>query len=146
MNVERQVHIAETIEGFLTVGKETGDCITWNRRWCVLQQSKIKYWNYPCETDTSPPLEVIDLTLCGNSEIASAPRSICARPKTFLIEIIKDTDQLPCYENCFRRFLSADSNKDKKNWENKLNSVISFLRNWNFMKVSLDFRKYKNFS
>lgn len=140
MNVESEVHITETTEGFLTIGKETGGCITWNRRWCVLQQHELKYWNYPCDTDTSEPLEVIDLTLCATSVIGSADRKMCARPRTLFIETIKNIDQSPTSDNRIQRFLSADSNNDKKNWENKLNSVISFLRNWNRMKVSFNFR------
>lgn len=134
MNVK--VTITEEIDGFLTIGTESGGLITWNRRWCSLKEAKLRYWNYPYEMDNKAPLEVIDLNSCVNAAVGTAERSVCARPRTLLLLLEFESKDKNKMNDVLvvKRFLSTDKLKEKKDWESKLNSVISTLYSWKCMK------------
>lgn len=125
--VTSRIDLNVKISGFLTVGVENDQsCTIWNRRWCVLENSNLKYWNYPSEEATLP-LGIVDLSYCIEQRIALADRSFCARPRTLLVS-------LNCNNTLKRYLLSTDSAKDLKMWEKELNFIIRSLTTWNCMK------------
>lgn len=46
----------------------------------------LMFWNYPCDQEDKEPLATIDLAMCISSEIGTVDRSLCAKPRTLLIE------------------------------------------------------------
>lgn len=124
--ITSNVNLDVRISGFLTVGIENEQsCTIWNRRWCVLENRNLSYWNYPSE-EAGCPLGVVDLTFCIEQKIRLADRTSCARSKTLLVPI-KSGDTVKKY------LLSADSGKDVEMWEKELNFVIKNLTTWNCM-------------
>lgn len=124
MEQESRINVSETMEGFLNVGTKMGQCITWDKRWCVLDHTLLKIWNDPADVDVTP-LFKIDLSVAGTT-ISAADRSICPRPRTLLLE--KPNVRLS--DKSRRLFLSADTMKEYKDWEEKFNSVLLTLREW----------------
>lgn len=126
VKINSNILLDVNISGFLTVGIENEQsCTLWSRRWCVLDNSNLKYWNYPSE-ETSPPLGIVDLTYCLEQKITIADRSSCARPRTLLIPI-KSNSTVKKY------MLSADTTKDMEMWEKELNFVLRSLTTWSCM-------------
>lgn len=120
------VYLDVKIRGFLTVGIENEQsCTIWNRRWCVLENSSLKYWNYPSE-ENAPALGIVDLSYCIEQKIAVADRSSCARSRTLFLPI-KNGNSIKKY------LLAADTTKDMVMWEKELNFVVRSLTTWNCM-------------
>ncbi|GJQ87888.1 hypothetical protein Trydic_g1157 [Trypoxylus dichotomus] len=126
-DIESFIDIKEHFSGFLHVGAQTNsDFVSWNRRWCTLNDTELLLWTDPIESGN--PVDIIDLKTCINSWISVVERSICARPKTLLLETRNANRQI------IRYLLNADTFEDMKKWENVLNSVVSALRTWNCIK------------
>lgn len=111
----------------MTVGIENENtCTLWNRRWCVLENGQIKYWNYPSEESTQP-LSCIDLSDCIVQQIMLADRSACARPRTLFLPVK--------LEGHIRKYLfSADNTSEMEIWETEMNFVLRCLITWKCMK------------
>ena len=78
----------------------------WHRRWVVLEGNTLSFWKYPeneramgkLSTNNillklclmipffSDPIGRIDLGACVTSEVSIAPREICSRMHTFMLE------------------------------------------------------------
>lgn len=141
-NIETQVKIEESFKGFLTIGIETrSTVIRWDRRFCLLDGRYLKYWNYPQEEENGvAPMEVLNLEKCTIGVVNVAERHICARPRTLLLEIYKHTG---IYTTILKRFLSADTIKEMKMWQTKINAIVSTLRNWGETRTPIGcFNKY----
>ncbi|XP_001601636.1 uncharacterized protein LOC100117378 [Nasonia vitripennis] len=128
--------------GFLTHGDEAGGLTAWNRRWCVLKGHNLLFWNYPREQECKPPLYSIDLVKCVSRRIGLIDRSLCAKPRTLLIEtsrsrnaIDRDSIFVECRSTCtvVRHLLSCDTYQDLMEWQSKLNHVASALREWSII-------------
>lgn len=78
-------------------------------------------------TAAKPPVEVLDLAKCATGLVNLAERSICARPRTLLLEIYKETG---LYRIVTKHFLSVDTMGEMKIWQQKLNAIVLSLRNW----------------
>lgn len=138
MNVNSYINIRQSMEGFLNVGAETGGFITWNRMWCSLRGSELKYFNYPDEIETGIPLGMVDLRTSASGMIKKANRSMCPKPRTLLLEtvnlqadVIADADEVPVV---IRYFLSADTAIEMRSWEDALNSILLSLTKWKCME------------
>ncbi|OXU31558.1 hypothetical protein TSAR_007398 [Trichomalopsis sarcophagae] len=128
--------------GFLTYGDEAGGMTAWNRRWCVLKGHNLLFWNYPREQECKPPLYSIDLDKCVSRHIGLISRSLCAKPRTLLIEtsrsrnaIDRDSIFVECRSTCtvVRHLLSCDTFQDLIEWQSKLNHVTTALREWSII-------------
>nr|XP_023018130.1 anillin-like protein 1 isoform X1 [Leptinotarsa decemlineata]XP_023018131.1 anillin-like protein 1 isoform X1 [Leptinotarsa decemlineata]XP_023018132.1 anillin-like protein 1 isoform X1 [Leptinotarsa decemlineata]XP_023018133.1 anillin-like protein 1 isoform X1 [Leptinotarsa decemlineata] len=125
--IDHAYHLTNKTSGFLTIGIENEQLFTtWNRRWCLLEGSDFKYWNYPSE-EIAAPLGNINLCFSKAQKVIPADRTICARPRTLMIPIQNDTSEK-------RYLLSADTIEGLKMWENELNFVIKSLMIWNGME------------
>lgn len=137
--LSRKIKISLIHSGFLTHGDEAGGLAAWNRRWCVLDGSCMKFWNYPQEHDLRSPLLIIDLTRCTTNEVQVVDRTICARPRTLMFKTIRERvsrDENSMFLECrcsytvVRHLLSCDTIHDMMEWSSKLNYVLSILSNW----------------
>ncbi|XP_012272000.1 anillin-like isoform X2 [Orussus abietinus] len=134
-----ELDLTITHSGFLTHGDEAGGLAVWNRRWCVLQGHSLMFWNYPPDEETKSPLLTIDLKHCISDKITIAERTICAKPRTLLIETARRRDasdrnsmMMECRSSLtiVRNLLSCDDTNDLMKWMTKFNHVISALREW----------------
>ncbi|KAI4479399.1 hypothetical protein M0804_011184 [Polistes exclamans] len=137
--LSRKIKISLIHSGFLTHGDEAGGLAAWNRRWCILDGSCMKFWNYPQEHDLRSPLLIIDLTRCTTNEVQVVDRTICARPRTLMFKTIRERvsrDENSMFLECqcsytvVRHLLSCDTIHDMMEWSSKLNYVLSILSNW----------------
>lgn len=132
LNVNYAVKLNEKYSGFLTIGTESNGAILWTRRWCVLLQGRLNYWNYPNEEYEMVPIDCFDLKNSLSAKIDSAERKLCPRPKTLLLELCQNnTDQIA------RFFLSVDTLNEMQTWKNKINAVLFCLKSWKRMKLFL---------
>ncbi|XP_031348646.1 anillin-like isoform X2 [Photinus pyralis] len=138
LQITSSIELSLTHKGFLTIGSEAGGLAVWNRRWCLLDGSVLKYWNYPQDSDFSEPVNTIDLSYCVISSISRANRELCARPRTLVIETGRPSNSDATPYTITRHYLSADSVEEMETWERLLNYVLSSLRNWNCMNFQLN--------
>lgn len=130
-NVTTDVNVNVQLQGFLTIGKEnTANCIMWNRRWCVLSNGRIQFWNYPSDSEDKDPLDTIALKLPNRLLVKTADRSICPKPRTLQLEIEVASLDSENDRTVKRLFLSADTTDEKRNWEACLNLVVSSSKKW----------------
>lgn len=76
--------------GFITYGNESEGLAVWNRLWCVLKGHTLMFWNYPREQEIKKPLMSIDLLHCLSESIVEISRSLCAKPRTLLLETVRE--------------------------------------------------------
>lgn len=127
------------LRNFLTMFEDVSGFGAWHRRWFVLSSRYISYWTYPEDENKKEPLGRIDLRECVTPKVALAPRDICARPHTFLMNTVRpskqgDRDSLVVQNyNAFtstKIMLSADTKEERILWCNSLNQVVENLRTW----------------
>lgn len=78
-------------KGFLTMFNDISGFGAWHRRWCRLHSDNsnnvlLSYWVYP-DDERKPPIGCLDLSACEQKTISMAPRELCARPHTMLLEL-----------------------------------------------------------
>lgn len=74
-------------KAFLTMFEDVSGFGAWHRRWCRLHGSTLSYWKYPDDERTKPPIGSLDLSACEQQKISTAPRDMCARLNTLMIEL-----------------------------------------------------------
>lgn len=125
--------------GFLTMFEDISGFGAWHRRWCYLNGSVLSYWKYPDDERKKTPIGTIDLYTCHTQKVTVAPRDICARLNTMLLEFdrpAKETDVesltiVPNGHNTIVRYLlSADTKEERELWCAYFNKVLLLLRAW----------------
>ncbi|XP_018794044.1 PREDICTED: actin-binding protein anillin isoform X1 [Bactrocera latifrons] len=125
--------------GFLTMFEDISGFGAWHRRWCYLNGSVLNYWKYPDDERKKTPIGTIDLYACHTQKVTVAPRDICARLNTMLLEFerpAKETDVesliiVPNGRNTIVRYLlSADTREERELWCAYFNKVLLLLRAW----------------
>lgn len=89
INYEFSVNIDH--RGFLTMFDVVSGFGAWHRRWCRLHGNGsnnvlLSYWKYP-EDERKPPIGNLNLSACEQKVISTAPREVCSRPNTMLLEL-----------------------------------------------------------
>ncbi|XP_016977056.2 uncharacterized protein LOC108043034 [Drosophila rhopaloa] len=95
----------------------------WNRRWCSLDGVHLSVWPHEHNLGDELPLFSLELPGCGQSSIAAAPRELCARARSFLLQG-KESD----YEAGV--FFAADTQSELLEWLAHLNEALEFARHW----------------
>ncbi|XP_029408021.2 anillin isoform X4 [Bactrocera dorsalis] len=125
--------------GFLTMFEDISGFGAWHRRWCYLNGSVLNYWKYPDDERKKTPIGTIDLYACHTQKVTVAPRDICARLNTMMLEFerpAKETDVesliiVPNGRNTIVRYLlSADTKEERELWCAYFNKVLLLLRAW----------------
>lgn len=120
-------------QAFLTMFEDVSGFGAWHRRWCHLYGTTLSYWKYPDDMGRVPAIGHIDLALCEQQQIASAPREVCARMNTIMIELRRDAHQPDDKSlNVFRQgdvsvhrlLLSCDTKEQKDEWCAQLNRAL----------------------
>ncbi|KPU76499.1 uncharacterized protein Dana_GF13186, isoform B [Drosophila ananassae] len=139
MKVNCELSVSVEYKGFLTMFEDISGFGAWHRRWCYLNGSVLNYWKYPDDEKRKTPMGSIDLNACSSQKVTTAPRDICARLNTMLLECerpAKDTDQesLIIVPNgrttTVRHLLSADTKEEREEWCAYFNKALTLLRAW----------------
>ncbi|CAH0717767.1 unnamed protein product, partial [Brenthis ino] len=144
INVEIRARVVvpppEPHSAFLTAFDDVSGLGAWHRRWFRLQPPRLAYWKYPDDVQKKMPIGDIDLTTVTSDRATRAPRDLCARPNTILLEssvpaglIVPDSGSLvyvkgPDGTVRRRHLLAADTPKDRDIWLDKLNSALEYVR------------------
>lgn len=125
-------------KGFLTMFDDISGFGAWHRRWCRLRGNTLSYWKYP-DDENEPPIGSIDLALCKQQRITTAPRDVCARMNTILVELrrphnIQDQESLIISrqgnETVYKHLLSSDTKQERDQWCAHLNKALALSRAW----------------
>ncbi|XP_033254477.1 anillin-like [Drosophila miranda] len=139
MKVNCELSVGVEYKGFLTMFEDISGFGAWHRRWCYLNGSVLNFWKYPEDEKKKSPMGSIDLNACSSQKVTTAPRDICARLNTMLLECerpAKDTDQesLIIVPNerttTVRHLLSADTKEEREEWSAYFNKALTLLRAW----------------
>ncbi|XP_016989741.2 anillin isoform X2 [Drosophila rhopaloa] len=139
MKVNCELSVSVEYKGFLTMFEDISGFGAWHRRWCYLNGSVINFWKYPDDEKRKTPMGSIDLNACSSQKVTTAPRDICARLNTMLLECERpalDTDQesLIIVPNgrttTVRHLLSADTKEEREEWSAYFNKALTLLRAW----------------
>ncbi|BFG03358.1 anillin [Drosophila madeirensis] len=139
MKVNCELSVSVEYKGFLTMFEDISGFGAWHRRWCYLNGSVLNFWKYPDDEKKKTPMGSIDLHACSSQKVTTAPRDICARLNTMLLECerpAKDTDQesLIIVPNgrttTVRHLLSADTKEEREEWSAYFNKALTLLRAW----------------
>ncbi|CAB3229618.1 unnamed protein product [Arctia plantaginis] len=125
---------------FLTAFDDVSGLGAWHRRWFRLHCPRLAYWKYPDDVQKKMPIGDIDLSTVISEKVIRAPRDLCARPNTLLLEsavpaglIVPDADSLvyvkrPDGSVVRRHLLAADTPKDRDIWLDCLNKALEYVR------------------
>lgn len=125
---------------FLTAFDDVSGLGAWHRRWFVLQPPRLTYWKYPDDVQKKMPIGDIDLQSVISETATRAPRDLCARPNTILLEssvppglIVPDSGSLVYVKRgdgtvVRRHLLAADTPADRDVWIEALNTALEFVR------------------
>lgn len=86
MKVNCQLTVSVDYRGFLTMFEDVSGFGAWHRRWCRLHGHVLNYWKYPDDEKRKAPIGSIDLQKCCTQKVSVAPRDVCARLNTLLLE------------------------------------------------------------
>lgn len=86
MKVNCELSVSIDYRGFLTMYEVISGFGAWHRRWCRLNGHVLSYWKYPDDEKKKAPIGSIDMNACCSQNIAVAPRELCARLNTLLLE------------------------------------------------------------
>ncbi|KAF9416098.1 hypothetical protein HW555_006510 [Spodoptera exigua] len=145
---------------FLTAFDDVSGLGAWHRRWFRLQPPRLAYWKYPDDVQKKTHLDLckiviilvtsndlsympigdIDLSTVISERVIKAPRDLCARPNTILLEssipaglIVPDSGSLVYFRRpdgsiVRRHLLAADTPKDRDIWLDCLNKALEYVR------------------
>lgn len=124
-------------QAFLTMFEDVSGFGAWHRRWCQLNGHLLSYWKYPDDMGKIPAIGHIDLALCRQEIISSAPRETCTRMNTIMIEVIRNEyDGEEKMLNIFQKddvivqrlLLSCDTKEQKDDWCIQFNRALQIQR------------------
>lgn len=139
MKVNCELSVSVEHKGFLTMFEDISGFGAWHRRWCHLSGTMLNFWKYPDDEKKKTPMGSIDLYTCTTQKVATAPRDICARLNTMLLECERpaletDQDSLIIVPNgrttTVRYLLSADTKEEREEWCAYFNKALTLLRAW----------------
>lgn len=139
MKIGYDIQIAVDHSGFLTMYEDTSGFGAWHRRWCHLHGTTLSYWKYPEDEKTKTPIGSLDLQSCTSQKAIPAPRDVCARKHTILLEsqrprIESDVATLTTIprgkDTIVRHLLAADTTEDRDLWCMHFNKTLVLVRTW----------------
>lgn len=139
MKVNCELTVTVDHRGFLTMFEDVSGFGAWHRRWCRLYGHVLSYWKYPDDEKRKAPIGSIDLQNCCTQKVSVAPRDVCARLNTLLLEFRRpaqpdDVDSLVLVRQgnttIQRHLLSADSKEEREEWCAHLNKTLALLKAW----------------
>ncbi|XP_077283732.1 anillin, actin binding protein isoform X2 [Arctopsyche grandis] len=131
-----QVSSTRVHRGFLTMFEDAGGFGAWHRRWCVLHSGDLSYWRYPDDEKKKTPMGSIELSTATSEAVGPAPRDLCARPHTLLLETSSSFENvegesarsLIIANGKRRHLLAADTKPERDAWAKAFNETLTELK------------------
>ncbi|KAL9704325.1 hypothetical protein quinque_007843 [Culex quinquefasciatus] len=121
MKVNCQLTVSVDYRGFLTMFEDVSGFGAWHRRWCRLNGHILNYWKYPDDEKRKAPIGSIDLQKCCTQKVSVAPRDVCARLNTLLLEQ-HDYSATPA--------VGGLEKEEREEWCAHLNKTLALLKAW----------------
>lgn len=139
MKINCELSVSVEYKGFLTMFEDISGFGAWHRRWCHLNGHVLNYWKYPDDERKKTPMGSIDLYSCCSTKVTTAPRDVCARLNTLLLECQRpaeptDVESLIIVPRgkttIVRHLLSADTKEEREEWAAYFTKAITLIRAW----------------
>lgn len=139
MKINCELAVKVEHKAFLTMFDDVSGFGAWHRRWCYLNGNILNYWKYPDDERSQPPIGSIDLSYCKQDVITVAPRDICARMNTLMVQLHRyatnmDRNTLVTFregnELVHRYLLSCDTKEERNEWCESLNKALQRAKAW----------------
>ncbi|KAM8750894.1 anillin, actin binding protein 2 isoform 1-T1 [Acanthopagrus schlegelii] len=119
-------------QGFLTMFELISGYGVWHRRYFVLEECNLYYWNHPNDKETKEAEGSISLSSSLSQSVRPVKRDSCARPFTFeLVSNITQQQKDDSQEALSKCWFSADTKQERLDWMEKLNQVLLDFHTWN---------------
>ncbi|XP_036963652.1 anillin isoform X5 [Acanthopagrus latus] len=119
-------------QGFLTMFELISGYGVWHRRYFVLEECNLYYWNHPNDKETKEAEGSISLSSSLSQSVRPVKRDSCARPFTFeLVSSITQQQKDDSQEALSKCWFSADTKQERLDWMEKLNQVLLDFHTWN---------------
>ncbi|XP_038142866.1 anillin isoform X1 [Cyprinodon tularosa] len=130
LKLESKGHSDVRHQGFLTMFELISGFGVWNRRYFVLEECNMYWWNNPNDRETKEAEGSIFLSRSPNQCVRPVKRDSCARPFTFeLVNTSQQDDQKQ--EALSKCWFSADTKQERLDWMEKLNQALLDFHTWN---------------
>ncbi|MEQ2309832.1 hypothetical protein AMECASPLE_002556 [Ameca splendens] len=130
LKLDREGHSDVQHQGFLTMFTLISGFGVWNRRYFVLEECNMYYWNNPNDRETKEAEGSISLSRSPSQCVRPVKRDSCARPFTFeLPNASQQEDQNQ--EAPSKCWFSADTKQERLDWMEKLNQALLDFHTWN---------------
>uniref|UniRef100_A0A3Q2D869 Anillin, actin binding protein 2 n=1 Tax=Cyprinodon variegatus TaxID=28743 RepID=A0A3Q2D869_CYPVA len=124
LKLESKGHSDVRHQGFLTMFELISGFGVWNRRYFVLEECNMYWWNNPNDRETKEAEGSIFLSRSPNQCVRPVKRDSCARPFTFELVNTSQQDDQKCW-------FSADTKQERLDWMEKLNQALLDFHTWN---------------
>ncbi|XP_030282939.1 anillin, actin binding protein 2 isoform X4 [Sparus aurata] len=119
-------------QGFLTMFELISGYGVWHRRYFVLEECNMYYWNHPNDKETKEAEGSISLSNSLSQSVRPVKRDSCARPFTFeLVSSITQQQKDDSQEALSKCWFAADTKQERLDWMEKLNQVLLDFHTWN---------------
>ncbi|XP_030760529.1 anillin-like [Sitophilus oryzae] len=123
-SVEIGIQWPEPLKAFLSMGSERpGKQVLWNRRWFVLEKSKLSYYTHPSDENYCSPRAMLDLTECLFCDEVNK----LYPNKRSLVLVLGCEKQKKIY-------VTPDTSDELKLWQERIHLVLKSLKYWNIEK------------
>ncbi|XP_005449348.2 anillin, actin binding protein 2 isoform X2 [Oreochromis niloticus] len=132
LQLESKSHSDVQHQGFLTMFELVSGYGVWHRRFFVLEECNLYYWNYPNDRETKEAEGSISLSSSQSQCVRPVKRELCARPFTFeLVSSVLQQEQDLSQEAAAKCWFSADTKQERLDWMEKLNQALLDFHTWN---------------
>lgn len=138
LKLDSESHSSVQHQGFLTMFELISGYGVWHRRYFVLEEWDMSYWNHPNDRETKEAEGRISLSNPHSQCVRPVNRDSCARPFTFeLVSNIPEQQQQDNGQEASAKcWFSADTKQERLDWTEKLNQVLLDFHTWNRNKAA----------
>ncbi|XP_073327474.1 anillin, actin binding protein 2 isoform X3 [Pagrus major] len=131
LRLDSESHSNVQHQGFLTMFELISGYGVWHRRYFVLEECNMYYWNHPNDKETKQAEGSISLSSSLSQSVRPVKRDSCARPFTFeLVSNITQQQKDDSQEALSKCWFSADTKQERLDWMEKLNQVLLDFHTW----------------
>lgn len=127
VDMESRIRLCNKFSGFVNIGVPIKNSINWNKMWCTLDSTYLKFWKHPVEDEVNvEPENTIDLKFCSKLFSTFTDSSICARKNSLLLEIVRSEGNESMEEHeKMKYYMSLNTHKDVNEWMSKIKEVLT---------------------